>query len=256
VREIGVEHPAPMRPEQVAPTHLTLWVRITDEPGESFFAEDYDDVDEPAHPSALLPIYGTCLIEEAAGMEVSFPQSGPAAAFELHVPVEGGIVLEDLDPLSPLPLVHEFCGIEGVAARGDCVNMSFGGEVLGNHLGCVPLRRVGSTAFATLYFSQGYEIEHRLTALLPGRLVKVLADLLAASGFKKVAVDEKYALFVRGDVNRDADVVHIYRKLEGKESEGVRIIPPFAYVAMAGGSADPAKRGAFLETLVETINKD
>lgn len=245
----GTEERVPPPPQQVPPPMTTLWVRVTDQPAETFFEEDYDEAPEPDPTSAALPIYGTCLVAEADELEVPFPRVGAGAAFELFVPEAGGLLLEDLDPRQPLPIVHEFCGVEGVSSRGESVNLSVRGEVSGNAMGCAPLRRIGSSAFATLYFSQSFEVEHEVAGAFSGREFAALAAVLGRSHFRRLDSGKGWTILVRGD----GDIVHFYHGLEGKESAGAATVPPLVFVAQAGGSLEPAARAALLTQFRELL---
>lgn len=238
------------RPEVITPPDFTLWIRVTDQPAESFFEEDYDEAPDAEPDSAALPLYGTCMITEADDLEIPFPQVGASAAFELLVPEAGGLSLAEPDPLEPLPLVEEFCGVEGVSSKGHSVNLTIRGEVTGTRLGCLPLRRIGPHAFATLYFSQGFDVEKQVTTVLREPELEALAVVLQRSHFERAASGTGWNVFARS-----GDVVHLYLGLEGKESVGVRELPPMAYVASAAGGTEPGERARLMSELLAVLRE-
>ncbi|MDK2973542.1 MAG: hypothetical protein PWP23_3297 [Candidatus Sumerlaeota bacterium] len=226
---------------------LTFWVRLSDQPAESFFVEDYDEAHAPAgEPALSMPAYGSCGLAELDDLEVPFPLTGAEAAFEILLPREG-LGAEPLPTMVPLPLVEEFCGALGVSARGNSVNVTTQGELAPAHMGCLPLGRVGARAFATLYFTLDTDASASVTARLVPTQVPKLEAILARSHFECRLNTPKCRIHVRG-----GDIVHVYQDLDGKESAGVTTMPPFVLAAAADGSLDPEARSAFLRQLMET----
>lgn len=225
------------------------WIRLTDKPAETFFPEDYEEAGNYDGPVVAVPLYGNCHIEEMGDHEVPFPGSGEEAAFELLVPNQG-IVSSAMAKDELLPLVDEYCGASGVSSHGNSVNITLQAQLSANHLGCVPLRRVGESVFATLYFNMNTEPAAQVIAPLERQPFLNAGKLLLKSRFHIHAEHKNCQMFVR-----DGDCVHIYHDVEGLEASGIRTMPPFIIVVTAGGTADPQERGELLKSILQQLNQ-
>lgn len=222
---------------------MLWWVRLSDTPGESFHEEDYDEARAFDGEADAFPVYGSLGLAALGGLEVALPGAGADAPMWLVAPRAGERVAP-LDPLEPLPLVHEFCGAQGVSSRGASVNIDCRGAIAAEHMGAVPLRRLGDSIFATLYFHLSVELPAEL-AWSPGpKALQALAAVLGRSRFEVADKGPRHTI-----VRRSGDVVHLYTGLEGRESDGVPTMPPLLVVAMAGGSTDPMARADLLEQI-------
>lgn len=245
IRAAQPGEPAGAQVVQVPAEGLRLWVRLTDAPAESFFAEDYDEAADYGGPVAQWPAYGSCQLGD---LEFPFPGTGEQAAFDLFIPREEGVVAEPIREDEPLPLVREFCGASGISAHGDSVNLTVEAAVAPAHVGCVPLRRLGEGAFATMYFGQTIDSPARVTARLTAARLNAARKALALARFTCTESGKGWEIF-----RREGDVVHLYHELEGRESAGVPVMPPFLLAAAAEGGHAPVARAQMLRVLLETM---
>lgn len=224
------------------------WVRLTDGPAESFFAEDYEEADDPPATGVFRRLYGSCVVGTEEPADIPFPAEGDAAAFEWILPDATSSVDEPLPVEEPLPLVHEFCGADGVSSRGNAVNVTVRGEIAGTHSVCCPLRTIGEGIMATLYFSRPTKVAHRVLSLAGPLAIGRAREILGRSSFAEAVSGPNWSVH-----RRDGDVVHLYTDLEGKESAGFDRIPGLIVVASAGGGFEPAAREAILRSIVDAM---
>jgi hypothetical protein len=228
---------------------MTWWVRITDAPTESYFPEDY--VDAPVHPTRAdaFPVFGSMTLERLGTLDIPFPADGAGAAFFLLIP-EDAIQVESIPAEEPLPLIREYCGVNGVSAHGHSVNIDTISKITANHSGCTPLSRVGSELFATLYFHLQCDVANSVCAALPTGKAPVVLEVLDRSRFEIISAAEPGRLPAWCILRREEDVVHIYHGLEGKESEGHHTMPDLVVVTRAGGTSDPELRSQLLQQIL------
>ncbi len=225
---------------------IRWWLRLTDEPAESFHSEDYEEAADPPRSGVRLPLYGSCMIRMGDEAEIPFPAEGENAAFEWILP-DGAAIAEGPAPYhEPLPLIHEFCGTGGSSARGATVGVTCRGELSPAHTACSPIRIVGEGVFATLYFSRATTAAHRVMLPVPEERVARLGETMAKSRFDTVASGDNWSVH-----DREGDIVHLYRDLDGREADGFPVIPGLIVVAAASGRPDPAYREALLNMLLE-----
>lgn len=226
--------------EMAGTQQLTMWVRLTDAPAESYFVEDYEEHDEPAADSEAFPLYGSFHSAGLDDLEVAFPERDADAAFWLLVPMAGGVVGEPLPIDEPLPIVREFCGVDGVSSRGASINLGLDGTVAGEHRGCTPLRRVGEGLYLTLYWHLSSGAAGPLSASVPANRLAALEQVFERSRFVEIArgpaQGPTWLILRRGD-----DIVHLYLNIEGKESAGTMTMAPFLVVARAGDGSHAAR---------------
>lgn len=226
--------------EMAGAQQLTMWVRLTDAPAESFFVEDYEEHDEPADDTEAFPLYGSFHAASLEDLEVSFPEREADAAFWLLLPMAGGVVGEDLPVDEPLPIVREYCGVDGVSSRGASINLALDGTVAGEHRGCTALRRVGEGLYLTLYWHLSTALSGPLSVSVPANRMAALEQVFERSRFVEIgrgpAQGPTWLILRRGD-----DVVHVYLNIEGKESAGTPTMAPFLVVARAGDGSHAAR---------------
>ncbi len=226
---------------------MRWWVRLTDRPAESFFTEDYEEASDPPEGGMSRPLYGSCIIEMADEAEIPFPADGENSAFEWILPRQDSFVEEEVPLHEPLPVLEEFCGEGGSSANGRTINLTCRGEPVSSHTACCPIRTVGEDVYATLYFASEIQIKHRVLLAVPEERINRAAGVLKASRFTTGATGPNWSIH-----EREGDVVHLYRDLEGRESTGFPVIPGLIVVAAAAGKTDPAIREVLLNTLLET----
>lgn len=231
---------------------LRCWLRLSDSPAESFFAEDYTEHEGPGESttlSYLLP--GSIHLEWLDRFELPLPASGLESAFALDLPEEDGLFTEALPPGEPLPLVDEFCGARGVSNRGFSVNLDSKARVASDHMGALPAMLLGDGLFATLYFHLRTQSPHEVTARLRGGLLDAATHRLTSSGYAVKEVAPGCSIFSSAQGN----VLHLYRGLPGHESGGAFEMPTFLYAALAAGSPNPTHRAAMLEALIDSVSR-
>lgn len=228
---------------------LSWWVRLSDRPQESFHEDDYLEAADPPDMGVAYPVYGAL---ELAGrrqpMEIALPGSGPDAPMWLVLPGDGVGFDEAVDARTPLPLVEEFCGAGGVSARGRSVNVRHDGTVAGEHMGAVPVRKLGGF-FATAYFHLSMEVAHRVMLTVDGARRSSIEELLVRSRFARTAGRDGCEVF-----ERDGDVIHVYDGLEGRESVGVPLMPSLVVAVRAQGSCDPEARSVLAAQVHQVID--
>ncbi|MEO8376088.1 MAG: hypothetical protein ABI579_00320 [Candidatus Sumerlaeota bacterium] len=225
------------------------WLKISDKAAESFHEDDYERTLKPVAGECVPYLtYGIFEIERLDNVEIALSEGEDGELpFAIDLPAEGGLSRSAMDPFMPLPLIKEYCGVHGVSAYGKTVNVSTIGEVSGTHQFCTPLGRIGKHLFATLYIHYGVNVEAPVMARIPDQVLQNYVDALTKSGFEVKGGGNTWQIFARG-----GDVVHMYVGLDGKESEGLEVMPSTILVASAAGEFDPMMRAELLEAIKAT----
>ena len=222
------------------------WVRVSDKPVESFFEEDYDEAQPFDGTATGHLVFGDVTLSGLEDLEIPFPARGEKAAFQMLVPTDGGVAIEPIGEDEPLPLVDEYCGSRGVSAHGNSVNLDFEVQVVADHIGCCPVRRLGEHLFLTFYFHLPVKPECRIASKLTPRRHDAVAQALLDSEFEEIQTGPKWRIF-----ERKGYVVHLYSGLEGKESAGHLEMSPFVIVGSAGADSSPTARAELLEQILD-----
>lgn len=229
------------------------WLRVTDLPAESFHSEDYE---RPARPAAdAIPhyTYGTVEIAQLDGLQIPLEARDLDEAehpFSLELPARGGISRWTIPPTEPLALIHEFCGVHGASSRGRTINITTNAAIPDTHQFCTPIGTVGSRLYATLYMHFTFPNEARVMGRIREHRLADYFGLMEGSGFAIAGEGPLHRIY-----EREGDVVHFYRGLEGKEAEGVPTMAPFLLVASAGGRHDPMNRGALFDAIRDSVGR-
>lgn len=218
------------------------WVRISDGPAESYHADDYERAITPPPNARPHLLYGNVRIDKLEGCEIELPGDEEGLPFALDIPAQDGTTRAPIPVLEPLPLIDEFCGTNGVSARGRTVNINARGEVSASHEFCTPLGTIEGGLFATLYLHLSQRTIDRVAAPLKRPHLPRVIALLERSHFKLANEGNLFRIY-----ERDGDIIHLYDGLEGKESEGSHTMPPLLLVAQAGGLHEAALRADLLE---------
>jgi len=225
-----------------------FWVRLSNTPTESFFSEDYQEAAEsPSDRFFPVQVYGSFSLNFEERHEVPFPEEGENAAFELELATEG-LKVEYIELDQALPLVDEFCGATGTSSSGNSINILPTAELAKTHQVGVPVRETDSQVFETLYFQFETNIEHKVLLRLTEKKYQLWQKVLQEAGFSAVSPHPACEIWIR-----DADVIHIYRGCEGKESQDIFTMPTFLICACSGGSKIPQDREHLLNLLVSSI---
>lgn len=225
------------------------WLRLSDRPAESFFDEDYRELTTIAGEVTPYFTYGSAHMRDLDDLEVPLAGDGDyGLPFAIDVPAGRGIIRQSIPSLEPLPLIHEFCGHRGNSATGHTINITTLADIADNHDFCTPLGRAGERLFATLYIHFRARVETPVIMRLRGEHFTPCLRILERSQFESVNAGPNWHILARS-----GDVVHLYNRLEGKESEGIEYIPPFLLVASASGQSDPMHRSDLLEAIRESL---
>ncbi len=230
--------------------HSAWWIRLTDLPGESFHAEDYERTLSSQPRIEPHFTYGSVHIAQLDSLDVDLPANDEGHPFSIDVPAEQGLTRWTIPPAEPLPLIHEYCGAHGASAFGRTVNIDTHGNLADFHQFCTPIGILGEKLYATLYVYYGVEKSADVLTRVPADDLDVYMALLEKSHFRLVGSGPTWRIF-----DRDGDVVHLYDGLESKESEGVETMPPFMLVAAAGGQHDPLHRAELLEAIRDSVGR-
>ncbi|MCC5877355.1 MAG: hypothetical protein JJU11_14120 [Candidatus Sumerlaeia bacterium] len=228
-----------------------FWVRLSDIPAETFHQDDYEREVDTAGTSAAFHTYGNVTIAQLDNLEVAISGDEEGIRelpFSVDLPAEDGVTLNALSPVEPLHLIHEFCGVHGASSMGHTINLDTQGNIPEYHQFCTPLGTVGKKLLATLYFYIAFAPQARVAAPLSPNRLQPCMDILKQSEFEIVHEGPTHRIYQRG-----GDVVHVYFDLQGKEAEGVPVMPPLLVVACAGGLFDPMNRGALYEAIVDLL---
>ncbi|HMZ53144.1 MAG TPA: hypothetical protein PK988_12845, partial [Candidatus Sumerlaeota bacterium] len=225
------------------------WVKLTDKAAESFHEDDYERTMKPVAGERVPYLtFGSVEIERFDNLEIALSEDEDGELpFAVDVPASGGLSRHVADPLVPLPIIREFCGVHGASAFGNTVNVTTLAEASPTHQFCTPLGRIGEHLFATLYIHYAVNIEAPVMSRIPDQSIEHYMSLLGKSGFEVKHGGNNHRILARG-----GDVVHLYVGLDGKESEGVEVMPASILVACAAGEFDPMQRAELLEAIKET----
>ncbi|MDX1971003.1 MAG: hypothetical protein SFY68_00590 [Candidatus Sumerlaeia bacterium] len=225
-----------------------LWVRLSSDPAESFFTEDYQEsVQSPSDKAMIHRTYGSCHLKLHVEQEVPFANE-LEPAFDVQIPVDGFRVTQ-ADPLKPLPLVEEFCGAEGNSSLGWSINLTVAAELAMSHQVCVPLREANEGLFQTLYFQFEQQREAGFLRRLSEKSAAAVERKLLNIGFRVETSEDRFVIYQRPG----GDVIHLYRHLPGHELLGHAEMPWFLLVAQVGGSFDAVVRESLLVELVTPV---
>ncbi|CAN5348457.1 hypothetical protein BH09SUM1_BH09SUM1_33730 [soil metagenome] len=229
-------------------THAAWWLQLSDRPAESYSADDYDR--EATAPANRLGYgtYGTVVLGQLDSLEVPLAASEEGLPFFIEAPAKDGVVMEPMPALEPIALIDEFCGEHGVSARGRAINITTHAALSEAREFCTPVGKIGDSLYATLYFHYEVAKEAEIVGALSPEQILKCAAILEKSSFILAAEGPFHRIYERG-----GDVVHLYGALEGKESEGAAVMPPFMLVASAGGESDPMNRGALFDAIRDSI---
>ncbi len=227
-----------------------IWVRLSSDPAESFFIEDYTEAaKEPATETFTHNTYGSCNLKLSTDQEVPFPNEVDPA-FLLQIPRVGGIWVEDFDPHEPVPLIHEFCGANGASSSGWSINITPGAEIAQTHQVCAPLRELNESVFQTLYFQFETREEHQFMRRLSPKGLKNAPGRFQEHGFNVFSEGKNYAIYSRDG----GDIVHLYWDLQGHEVQGIDVMPAFMLVVQSEHSFDAEAREQLLKQLLRPIS--
>lgn len=228
-----------------------MWVTLSDLPAETFHGDDYersadcDGVFTPFHT------YGNVKVAQLDSLEVAISGEEEEVGelpFSIDFPGKDGITLTAPSPLEPLPLVEEFCGVHGASSRGNTVNIDTHGKIPDYHQFCTPLGTLGNHLYCTLYFYLAFSPQARVAGPIRPERLQNFPELMERSGFQVASQGSKHQIF-----QRNGDVIHLYRDLDGKETEGVPTMQPLLVVACAGGLFDPMQRSELFDAILESL---
>ncbi len=228
------------------PMRAIFWVRLSQQPMESFFTEDYEEWPE-ARPDApvLLRTIGAVTFNSFGETECDLPSENPHS-FELTARAGEEVVsFVPLAPDDPLPLLREYCGFKGSSNQGEMVTIDLNAAIPEVSMAAIPMRREGEGHFETLYLHLETGVGED-SPLFPFRAdqERRIAESLKTAGFTPTKRSRRFAVFERG-----LDTIQLYRDLEGKESEDVPVLPSFCLATQANGSSDWEGRVALLQAV-------
>jgi len=241
----SLPHSSPEFEKAFFPLRPTFWARLSQQPMESFFHEDYEETPLPddSQSSTILTCMGAVAFNAIGQDECELPSAQP---LRLSAPshTRPARVLP-LDPFEPLPLVREYCGCLGSSNQGELVTIDLRGQIPEACLAAVPIRRTGLVSYETLYMHLPLETETPPTRPFRRSQSRELAKALRAKGFQPERRMRRFSTWTRG-----GDVIQVYRDLPGKESESVPVLPSFCLAALADGSPNRAARHALLNEIL------
>jgi len=252
VVEGALQPEAPLAPpkwleDRLAPARLTLWVRVSDAPLESYFEEDYDQPPESFESALGFPLFGSLVLSELGEAEIALPELGPEAGFQLGLPSPDSLRVDAIDPMEPLPILGEYCGKDGSSNQGHAATYNLQGRIAREKLGCVPLHRIGQGAFATLYLHLEFEPECDVLVRIRGKRLATARRTILSLGYSLAADAARFQIWEREGAR---DVLHLYTDIPGRESVMMPWINPFVLAAKASGGFDPAERSKLIGQLV------
>ncbi len=232
----------------ISPAVAKQWITLSDTPEESFFEEDYETPLQSDTEIEVLETYGNLRVNALDQFDLDLPSHEEEGnPFALDIPRKNSIKISDINASTPLPLIDEFCGAEGVSSSGNTVNIDTFGKVTEDHTFKAPIGRLGKSWYVTLNFYLGIEKKAEVCRSVTLANMPRIVDLLEKSNFEVKGKGDMFRIF-----ERDEDIVHLYIGLPGKESLGATEVPPFVLVARAGGEADPLIRSELLEAILNT----
>ncbi len=233
-----------------SPQSTTFWLRISDEPVESFFDEDYAQRSaQPETDSAplMMPLSGSLYLECIHEFETALPvgQGRSEVPFILAFEPDATFRSINLPAFEFLPVVDEFCGSFGSSGRGIMVNYTQYATISEESLAAVPLFKLDHH-YETLYFSLSTSVEYTVITQLTEKVYKNFAGTLTKAGFQAIKQKGENFIFRRGD-----DVLHLYGDVPGKESlSGSRFMPHFIIAVANDADTSPAARAELLKEIL------
>ncbi len=227
-----------------APQQATFWVRLSDGPLESFFPDDYQHSQPTPRTLNMFPLYGSLVFSALGDYEFTLPQEHYDQAFLLDVPPTTGITVCDLPADQLLPIDNEFCGSFGYSNKGNLITYTQSSEISTENLCCIPLYRIRSSLYATLYLHLQTSVKYDVIIKLPERVLPTLHNLFAEHGFHRIHEQNGNAIY-----RRQGDVLHVYENVAGKESLGSRFLAPFILLVQKNGTHHPGERSTLIDEL-------
>lgn len=228
----------------LSPAEISLWVRCSDSPQESFFEEDYKEQGSAQEIGrASLPVIGALILSSIGDYELSIHNQVNKQGFFLEIP-EDGVVTSPLSPEEILPLDEGFFGAYGSSGEGRIINLSHESKVSEENLVCAPLYHIGADFFATLFFQLRTPVDFDVIKSFPENKLNFARSVLAELGFKLILDKYGNSLYQRGKSS-----IHLYSNAVGKETMGDAFLRPFYFIASHEGSLAPAKRAQLLKEI-------
>lgn len=233
-----------------APQAITLWVRISDVPLESFFAEDYEEQQQlSSSQELLLPVNAALYLDCLQGYETALPlgEETESISFVLGLQAKDAVKFSSIPPLKFLPLAKDFCGAFGSSAEGILVNYTHHATISQQNLSAAPLYKVGSSHYVTLYFSLITKVECGIIFPLSVREGRSVVEKIKGAGFQLVKQEGENYIFRQGE-----SIIHFYGSAPGKETLSISsFLPPFLLIAGNEASVSPTQRAKLLPLLTQ-----
>ncbi len=224
-----------------------IWVKLTDVPAESFQHADYSETGDIPQRLESVKSFGSLIFNQLEFLEVTLPQQDNLSPVSIDVPEESGMESAFIDPMKPLPLVTGFCGARGASGVGETVNLNSEARVEQDHKFATPVRVLQGGLYATLYFYIPTQPDFRVIERLDGIDPFDFFQFLKEKGYEVMGEGESWCILKQSE-----NIIHLYDRLPGKETEGFNEMPSFLLAAQANGSFDPKLR----EELVSGIKSD
>lgn len=237
-----------------APQSVTFWLRISDEPLESFFPEDYWDRagnEVISEQELLLPVNVSLYLGSLEGYELPLALDDEASGvpFVIGFKPEQLLQVASIPPLEFLPLADDFCGALGASGRGIVINYTPFATLSQQNLAATPLYKVGAAHYVTLYFSLTTRAEYNIIFPLTEKQTQIAIEKMQQAGFRIVKYENENYLLRRQD-----SIVHLYCSAPGKETVSVdKFLPPFLLLVANEGKCSPAERAALMSVLSDII---
>ncbi|MCD6384383.1 hypothetical protein J7M23_01270 [Candidatus Sumerlaeota bacterium] len=238
------------------PQSIRVWLRISDEPLESFFEEDYPERPfQPQSPSSalLLPVNGSIYLGCVEEFETALPLDEESGGFPfvLQLDSEKTVQISQISAFEFLPLIDDFCGAFGSSGRGNLINYTHHATVSQENLAALPLYRVGDCYYSTLYFSLSTKVEYDVMMRITEKQFANAFKTICRAGFQVVKEYVDNYIFRRGD-----DVVHLYGGAASKESlSASRFLPPFLLVVANDTDFSPEQRSKLLALFSDLFSR-
>ncbi|MCX7766141.1 MAG: hypothetical protein N2246_05485 [Candidatus Sumerlaeia bacterium] len=233
-----------------APQSITFWLRISDEPLESFFSEDYWDrsaYEVISEQELLLPVNVSLYLGALEGYELPLALDAEVAdvPFVIGFKPEQLVQVSSIHSLEFLPLADDFCGALGASGRGIVINYTPFATLSQQNLVATPLYKVGTAHYVTLYFSLTTRAEYNIIFPLSEKQCQIAVAKLQEAGFRIIKSENENYLFRRQD-----SIVHLYCSAPGKETVSVdKFLPPFLLLVANEGKYSPAERAKLMSVL-------
>lgn len=238
------------------PQSIRVWLRISDEPLESFFEEDYPERSSqpcPSTQSIMLPVNGSIYLGCVQEFETALPLDTETGGFPffLQMDREKTVRVVEISPFDFLPLIDDFCGAFGSSGRGNLINYTHHATLSQENLAAIPLYKVNDSFYATLYFSLTTKAEYDVMIRIPERQFANVFKTICKAGFQVVKEYAENYIFRRGD-----DVIHLYGGAVSKESlSGSRFLPPFILVVANDTNFSPEQRSKLLSLFKDLFTR-